>query len=149
MEVRTDDQVAGIVKFDLGQIPSGATVQHAVLELYEAEHIGPRAVNVGAYQVYRNWDQNSVTWNHPWASPGCNDTNHDRAPYPAHSATMSSANQWYAFNLTALVQTWVRDPGQNHGVVLKTYGEPGGVKLVTSDHGGAWMRPKLTLHYTP
>ncbi len=153
MEIRTNDQLAGLIRFDLFGIPANATVLGATLSVYTPERYGPRSITVGAYEVYRPWVASQATWNQaangvPWSSPGCNDTNSDRSAHPASSVTMFDISRWYDFGITSLAQKWVSNPGSNHGLVFKAFGEPAGMKLVTCEHGGTWMRPKLTIMYT-
>jgi len=154
MQVRTNDQLAGLIRFDVSSIPAHATVTRAMLSVYVDWRYVDRATNVEAYEVYREWIAAQATWNRAtssvlWGRPGCNDTTTDRAAQPEYSVPMYLINQWYDFHLTNLVQKWVSDPSLNRGLVFKAFGDaPAAIEMVTSEHGGVWMHPKLTVNYT-
>lgn len=152
IEIRTNDNVAALLRFDLSAIPTNATVTNAALNLYVYDRFGTRAMTVGAYEVYRSWAAAETTWNQAasgqlWAAPGCNGIGSDRAADAAVSVTMNATLTWYELTLTSLAQRWISDPSANFGLVLKAWGDPAGYTIITSEHGGAWMRPKLTLSY--
>lgn len=152
MKVRTHDQLAGLIQFDVGSIPDEAQITEATLSLYAWERYSDRPITVGAYEVYRPWVAAEATWNQAtatdyWALPGCNDTTHDRAATPVSETELDDVPQWYDWDVTELVRKWISEPSSNHGVVLKAFGLPSGVKLVTAEHGGIKMHPKLTIRF--
>jgi hypothetical protein len=117
------------------------------------ERYGPREITVGAYQVLRPWIDSQATWNHaqtgvPWGQPGCNAIGQDRQGQPVAQVTIFDTWRWYELDITGLVEGWVADPASNHGLALKAYGNAAGVKIVTMEHGGVWMRPKLVVEYS-
>ena len=153
MEIRSTGQLAGLLRFDLTSIPSSATVTAAVLSVYAPARYGPRPLTVGVYEVYRPWVAAQATWNQAasgdsWGIPGCNNTTSDRAAIPESSVTMFGVWQWYDFNVTNMVQKWVSTPSANHGLAFQSRGNAAGIKLVTSEHSGIWMHPKLTIYYS-
>ena len=120
-------------------------VRRALLQVFALERYGPREIVVGAYGVNRGWAEDTATWNQPWAVAGCNEIPGDRDEFPVSTSNMFLDMRWYEFDVTALVDKWVSEPGLNHGLVLKAYGQPAGIKLATSNHGGAHMRPRLVI----
>lgn len=145
LDLRTDDQLAGLFRFDLSAIPPSTIIRRALLQVFALERYGPREIVVGAYRVNRAWTEEGATWNQPWAMAGCNQIHGDRDEFPVSATNMFNVMRWYEFDVTGLVADWVRDPGSNNGVVLKAFGQPSGIKLVTSNHGGTHMRPKLVI----
>lgn len=155
MAVRATDQLAGLIRFDLGMVPQQATITRATLSLYAARWHEPapppgRTLTVSVYEVYRPWVASQATWKLaqtgvPWGQAGCNDTTTDRAAQAASTVLMSAVGQWYDIDITALVQKWVSNPATNHGLVLKGTGSGIGVELVTMEHGATQLHPKLTI----
>lgn len=153
MLVQANDQSAALLRFDLSIVPVNATVTRAVLGLYALERTGSQAMTVGAYEAYRPWAAAQATWNQAtagmrWGTPGANDTSSDRAPDPERDNAIVAVPQWYEFDLTHLVQKWVRDPSVNHGLIFKAFGDPASVRFVTAEHGGTDIHPRLIIEYT-
>ena len=153
MEIRTDDQLAGLLRFDLRSIPKRAKVTKATLSVYVPYRYGPREITVGVYKVLRRWFACCATWNKAtdratWAVPGANGIGTDREGVPVDEVTMFDIWRWYDFDVTPLVKEWVRRPVTNEGMAFKAFGNAAGIKIVTMEHGGIWMHPKLMVEYT-
>ncbi len=158
MQVRADDQIASLVRFDLSRLPAGAEIDQATLSLYAVSQYGPRETVVGAYEVARPWRQGYASWNCadrtgvpiacvPWSAPGCNGVPADRAGTPEDEAAMLEVERWYELEITQMARHWASDPAANRGLALKAYGESAAIWLANSYHGGIALRPKLTIRY--
>lgn len=113
----------GLVYFDTSAIPTNARVTSARLNVYLDNYDdgkGPTIVSI--YKVLADWNDTQATWNHrltgvPWASPGCTGTS-DRSATVASSLQVNNVSTWYAWDVTSLVQEWVRNPADNKGMLL-------------------------------
>ena len=152
MHIRADNQMAGLIRYELASIPTEAIVTSAILSVYATQQEVNSPLSVGVYEVYRHWVATEATWtrayyNTSWSSLGCNDTNSDRAAIPESNATVLVLGQWYDFGITNMVQKWVRDPSVNHGLTLKAFGATADIHFASSEHGDISRHPKLTINY--
>jgi len=152
--VKNDNLYEGLLRFDLGSIPPGSTIQQAKLRLYPYYRSQAAPMEVRVHRVLRVWIDRQATWNNaaagfPWAVPGANDTLSDRAPDAAAVQTVSTLNTWYEFDITALVRVWVSDAALNNGVVLLGGGSSSvDYHLASSNHPTLSARPQLVIEYT-
>jgi hypothetical protein len=153
--VVTSNKAATLLRFDLTDLPenvrgltSGAVVVEATLELYAAQ--GNEGAVTGIYLPRGHWDPCQVTWNTPWAEPGADGLS-DREYDARVERSMPQATGWIAFDVTELVQYWLREPTQNCGVIIKSFdvNVPSQYIFFSSDHSHQDMRPKLTIKYEP
>jgi hypothetical protein len=151
----TSNKAATMLRFDLTKLPeniiglnSDAVILEATLELYAVQ--GNKGVVMGIYLPYGPWDPCAVTWNTPWEKPGADGLS-DREYDPRVEGTIQQATGWMAFDVTELVQYWLREPAQNYGVVIKSFdvSVPSHHIFFSSDHPGEDVRPKLTIQYEP
>ncbi len=103
--------VRSLVKFDLSDIPAGTNISSAALN---ARHVDSwdfedRSQTITAYAVTSAWSECAVTWD---TRPGVG------AAYGSQTLPWASG-QWYAFDVTALVQGWIDGTIPNHGVWLR------------------------------
>ena len=98
------------LKFNLGTLPSGVTINKATLRLY----VDVVDAN-GSFDVYRlnnSWNEGTLTYNNA-PSLGTSAT----GGHPV-SITNSSLNQFVVIDITALVQGWANGSIANDGVAL-------------------------------
>jgi len=152
LKVGYRQQYAGLLRFELGSIPYGATVTQATLQVYVSGWSG-KNITAGAYAVLRPWGVDQATWNvasssSNWALPGCNDTATDRRSTPEATFLTSGIYKWYALDVTGLVQEWVNGTLGNQGVLLRqTVYDTYNMFFASAEHGTASLRPKLTITY--
>jgi hypothetical protein len=152
LKVGYRQQYAGLLRFELGSIPYGATVTQATLQVYASGWSG-RNVTAGAYAVLRPWGVDQATWNAAssssnWALPGCNDTTTDRRSTPEATFLTAGIYKWYALDVTGLVREWVNGTLGNQGLLLRqTVYDTCNMFFASAEHGTASLRPKLTITY--
>jgi hypothetical protein len=146
--------VHSLLQFDL----AGASVdanEAATLSLFTRSKAGtpfnsvasdPSAsapVVVDIYKVTSAWDEGTVTWS---TEPTIDST-------PVASFTVTSIDQYYGADITALVQGWIADPASNFGVELRqrsVVSVPGAPDAaVVFQSAGAANRPTLTIAAIP
>lgn len=129
-----------VLRFDLVDIPAGATITSADLRLFahgECSSTGPEPDDCGTldpgtwaitfHELRRDWVEAEVTWNaaaagQPWAAGGAEDTALDRQA--AATATLGGLNSlaegaYLDVDLTASVQGFVDGTAPNHGWLLR------------------------------
>lgn len=153
--VVTSNKAVTLLRFELTNLPeetaglnSDATILEATLQLYTVQ--GNAGVLMGIYLPHQPWDPCVVTWNTPWEQPGA-DGPSDRESDPWVEATVEQAEGWMAFDVTSLVQYWLREPAQNYGMIIKSFdmSVPSHHIFFSGDHPGSDTRPKLTIKYEP
>jgi len=86
------------IQFNLADIPAGASVQKATLQLYVNQVLAPGSFDV--YQLNSEWNQSTLTFSN---APilGASATGNQPVAIPA------SASQFVLIDITPLVQDWV------------------------------------------
>jgi serine protease len=105
--------VRSLVKFDLSAIPTGTSINSAVLQVYYEEYYDfpNRLRTVTAYGAGSTWSELSVTWNN---QPSIGSS------YGAVSLNSNTgAFGWYSLDVTNLVRGWINGTSPNHGIVLR------------------------------
>ncbi|NOX63547.1 MAG: DNRLRE domain-containing protein [Chloroflexi bacterium] len=153
LALRQPDIMAPILRFDLSRIPANAHIVDARLGLWTLAQSNENPATVGLYKVNRPWNVNEVTWDEaaqgdPWASPGANAVPADREGQPVSVQIVDATRKWYEWDVTLLVQNWLRQPEANNGVVLKAFAEPRVLyHFASAGYHNPLARPKLTIRY--
>jgi uncharacterized repeat protein (TIGR01451 family) len=130
-----------LVAFDLGSIPSTATIDTAELRL-DVTNTDNEPVTV--HEVTAAWSETQVTWNerdasNPWTAPG--------GDFAAPSAVVTpSSTGFHEIPLTALTRNWHSGVSPNHGVLLDS--ATGGEARYASREGSV-DPSELVVSYTP
>jgi sugar lactone lactonase YvrE len=150
---REDQGRASLLRFDVSSIPANATVLDARLALHVSDRTNVNGLYVGLYRLLRPWSVSEATWisatqSSVWAIPGALGASDHQAD-AEDALAIDTVNAWYTFTVPSLVQTWVRQPQQNNGVILQ--GATGGAveyKASSSESFREDFRPRLTVLYT-
>jgi len=145
---------SGIVRFPVN-LPANVTIDSASLQLYEAGWSGIGAnITVGAYAILRPVTVAEATWNvaqadNPWAIPGCGDAVLDRRPTAEFTLTTGIPRYWYAFDVTALVQDWIKGTTANNGVLLRSEIEAQGASVffASNEYSDESVHPRLVIQW--
>ena len=133
------------LRWDLSQIPAGATVTNASVTL-NITNASPQTY--GAYDLKKAWNESQISWNQAstgtlWATAGAKGTT-DRGSQIASVTPTNIAP--YTFTIPAsVVQGWVSAPSSNNGILLAHTTNFDGFVFGTKE--GAQL-PKLTINYT-
>jgi hypothetical protein len=145
-------QQSVLVRFDLSPLPAGIQIVSANLSLwcYYAQFSTPTLIE--AYQVLRSWTDAEATWNEwrsgeAWAEPGCNGGGVDRTTVPVTTRNLSTAERWYAFDITSAVRQWASGSVPNYGLLLLASSVSNRHALRSSDWWDLSLRPKLEIQY--
>ena len=146
-------KIRGLLDFDLSSIPSSATIESAVLTLYNnpnsqngnanGQHVHTSGSNA-AYlkRITSPWTEENVSWN---SQPSTTALNQVTLPQDTNPF------QDYNVDVKLLIQDIIANPSQGYGLMLQLQNESPYrlVAFASSDHPDASLHPKLKICYTP
>jgi hypothetical protein len=153
LKVGWKQQYAPILRFGLASIPTAATVTQATLHVYANGTSGGGDIPISTYYISRTVQSCQTTWKIAqtgvnWGTAGANNIVTDRRPNPESSLITSGINQWYSFDLTAVVQGWVNGSLPNNGVLLRqTNTIISAFRFASNHNASSSLRPKLVITY--
>lgn len=136
-----DNDSRFLIKFDFSEIPEGAKIDSAYLELFSngTKHFGDNGFRI--YRITEPWDANTVTWSN---QPEYN-------PYQKILGMKSKGKfQDYKIDMTYLVKNIVENKIENHGFIFKLFNEnlpQKAVRFYSSEHTNISKHPKLTIYF--
>ncbi len=159
-----------LIRFDLSDIPDGAEVTAATLELHQERFGGdPPGHTVDAYRMTRSWVEGTGTtqgesnrlgasWEEAaagtsWATPGgdydsTTDFGHGANGTVARTDLTTASNSWESWDVTRVVDGWVDGTHANHGLILiSTDGQYSEHYFYSADDATAATRPRMTVTY--
>ena len=142
----TNKQYRSLLRFDLGDIPAGARVVSATLEI-EVETNTGGGDDITVHRVSRAWTESFATWDNYgfflwWTTDGG-----DYDPTPVGSFWVDSLGR-KSVDVTSAAKAWIEAGQPNEGLILIGQGNGDLEKrYYSSDHSDASRRPKLTLTY--
>jgi hypothetical protein len=144
-----------VLRFGMDFLPAGAFIQQANLRLYVPD--APTHDLRGEVRgLLRPWSEAGATWNESaggqaWAQPGAQALNLDHSTWASATRQIITGEQWYVFDVTALAANWVRNPGQNYGMILfaRTGDSEANVEVqfASREHPDPALRPQLVITY--
>ena len=160
-----------VIKFDLSNLPEGASVTEATLELYQYEWDGEAPPHtISAYRLTRAWvegtgtaqfqsDHLGVSWEEAangtaWTTPGgdydtATDFGNGANGVIDSVALTSTDGAWQAWDVTPIVEAWAAGTLENHGLILiSVAGDWSEHYFRSADHGTAATRPRLGVTYS-
>lgn len=126
------------LKFNVGTIPSGATVNSALLKIYQFncwEYSAPNTRAISVAQVNGSWTELGLTWNNKPTSSFISST------------VLDCSLGWKTFDVKNAVTNW-KNGQPNYG--LSVYGAKNGewFRYFSSRESGNSQVPKLEISYT-
>lgn len=151
----TGNKAATLIRFDLSALPDSLADLNVDSPILEAKLVfyavqGNKGAAFGLYLPYKSWDPCAVTWNKPWERPGADGLS-DREFDPRVQVQTKAAPGTVEFDVTGLVQYWLREPPNNYGVIIKSLDTsfPSHHIFFSSEHPDQNGRPKLVIKYEP
>ncbi len=135
-----------MLQFDLSGIPAGSHVTSAKLSAYASG--GNGTDQVALHRATRDWTE-AANWattdgSTSWTQPGG-----DAISEPVASTTHAGAGTWLEWDVTTLVDKWVKGSLPNQGVQVRAGAAIAGLTLSSSDAATAAQRPKLAVTFLP
>ena len=124
------------IQFEIPSSLLGKTVNSASISFYWA---GGDSSSIKVYSILNSWKSSNVTWTTP---PTCSSS--------AVATLSGSSYNWYSASIVSLVQTWLNNDSNNHGVKLQDTTESNINHWTTfnSSESSSANKPKLTIVYT-
>ena len=146
----TGNEESALFKWELPatSLPVGARVCSASLQFYVLNN------SVNPYQVFalkRDWVSSEVTWNAAsasqlWALPGAFGTDDRGSSLTSIPATTTTGPISVSLP-SSVVQTWVNNPVNNHGIIVGNRTNPDLLLLARSAAPNVSRRPGLTVSF--
>ena len=131
----------GLIKYNISSIPSDANITEAKVRLYTYTKGQASDPEVYFYRITGNWDESAVTW----------DTQPTTVfPTSTDSQTITSAYDWYEWNITDDAQSFVNGSNTNYGWMIRvpeTGGDSLSVGFYSKEWTGTTYDPQLVIKY--
>ena len=159
-----------LVWFDVSSIPKSAAVAEAILEMYmTSTRNGGNDKEVAAHRLLKDWaegvgtgiDGNAANndevcgrWtgvgNEEWTTVGADEPGEDFVAEPEDTIEIgATTGEWYSWDVTDACQYWIRNPGDNFGLILlepRPHAQTLGTKVFAAkENTNPDIRPKLTV----
>ncbi|MDJ0747865.1 MAG: DNRLRE domain-containing protein [Woeseiaceae bacterium] len=144
----TDKMLRALLQFDVAELPPGARIVSAELQLTLEQSQGA-ADTVAVHRITQSWSEGSVTWisrdgSNDWINPGG-----DYDPSPVGSFTADAVG-FVTVDIGQLAQQWVDGTAENHGLILLSEpaaGDKQKTYVSSDDAADPSLHPKLTIKY--
>ncbi len=143
--------IAALVQWNLGEIPSGSVVDSVRLT-FNVPNASPQTYKI--YELKQPWVESEVTWTQfaagvPWQSAGASGAG-DRGATALGQITATSVGEaTLELNAAgvAVVQNWINNPATNFGLILQEYGDANDnrLRLDSREITTAANRPAITI----
>ena len=139
-----------VMQPDLSLVPAGATIVNATLWLYEK----PSKSNVIYYSIHAlnlSFVEQEVAFDRRDATNLWENWGGDFSTESFSNGTIDGTDGWHLFDLTRLVDLWVRGSAPNYGFIIVPRNErfDGTKSFVSSDAGNKPTQwPKIVVNYT-
>ena len=119
-------------------------ISKVLLQLYVTNLHVYKVDTKHCYALERDWQENSVTWNTPWQSPGGT-----FSEPPVFVNTNTQKNVWEDFDVTEAVYAMIQNQKPNYGFIISfpsTSDASRAAYYRSSEYSGdTSLRPKLTI----
>lgn len=139
----------GLIRWSVAEIPPGSTVLDVSITTY-VENTAP-GETYEIFEVLRPWNEMTVTWNQPWATPGGGGPGDTSTVVLGRMSAGQSGPYTQVLNAdaVAVVQDWVDDPASNNGFMIHDVDNTDQLEVYQSENATASRRPMLTVTYLP
>jgi hypothetical protein len=154
LEVVGRPDYASLLRWDVSEIPPGATVLGASLTV-NVENTSTSSFKL--YELLRNWVETETTFlrstkSITWTTPGAAGIGTDRGAIPLGAITAPKKGL-VTIELNeagiAVVQKWIADPSTNHGLIVQDFTDAlkDDLDFTSREGSKSITRPKLTIRY--
>ena len=141
-----------LLKIDLSAFPTGSRPTSARLDITGS---GSWIASFDIYRLTTSWLEGTnasspldgATWNTSNGSTAWTAGGNFHASSVNANNILGTGGGGISANITSLVSAWLRAQYPNDGIIIKSNGEIGSVKFVSSDDSTAEDRPKIVIDY--
>lgn len=160
----------GVIRFDVGAIPQGSTIDSVTLTLNMSRTLGGSSV-VRLHRIQRDWGEGNsnaageegggapsapgdATWIHTFFSGQTwNNAGGDFSAATSAAVTVGGEGTytWSTNNMESDIEQWVANPSQNFGWLLRADESQVGVakRFDSRENPNGGNRPELEIEFTP
>lgn len=110
-----------VIKFDLRNIPVGASIESALINLNVTTlNVNNNVFNLYCMPVNSDWTYNTIFFNKEGAATELSYDGMMKNISTAKKSSINLRNDWVSFNITSIVQEWISKKSDNHGLVFFT-----------------------------
>ncbi|OQB26002.1 MAG: hypothetical protein BWY10_02351 [Chloroflexi bacterium ADurb.Bin180] len=124
-----------LLRFDLGLVPHGYSVQSASLMLDQLWSGGDASATLSLYPLTSAWDEGTATWASQPSMGGS----------AVAQAVSGSGPRVLSWNVTSVVNSWLSGAWANHGLAVRSEFDAGNWKRIFSSREGPGTCPRLQL----
>ncbi|RZT07498.1 YD repeat-containing protein, partial [Kribbella sp. VKM Ac-2569] len=147
----------GVFEFDTSAIKQGTKVTDARVELFSNYGSGAGSATLDLHGLTRDFVETEATWNQASSTINWTGAGGDYDPTVLTSLTSDNNPKRLTFTSSAQgsvllpkIQSWVDNPGNNHGLLLKTHDETVQQQLFSITNGESpdtLFRPRLWIEH--
>ncbi|MGY4884634.1 MAG: right-handed parallel beta-helix repeat-containing protein [Nanobdellota archaeon] len=142
----TSNRYRGLIEFDLSDVTSAANIVNANLTLYLSSTSGTN-IPINIQRINQSWAEGEVTWNNRSSTGAWDSAGGDFSPFVWATNNVSTADSFYTWDVTQLVQNWINGTYPNYGIILMAGEGNGQWQFASSDNINATIRPQLNITY--
>ena len=142
VNVRGDDDLYGLIKFNLSSIPSSAIIESATLSLYLNSTSSNQDIKF--YCVLQGWNESNVTWGNWYLSSNYNSS----SPSIKGEIRSDSVDQYYNWSAITDVEYFHNNRDKNYGWLIKVTPSENLARFDSKEAVYALRRPVLYVIYS-
>jgi hypothetical protein len=172
LKLSTGETRRSLIKADLSSVPTHRELIKASLQIFVIKGQYLSSPMLLAFKVTKPWVEGSrvwggtpdgVTWlehdytdhdssiTNDWLNPGGELDTLTNYGYGANGLIKRApliAGEWISLDITPVVQNWITNPEENHGLLLRGIMRNGNhLSLASKDHNDLSLIPKIEYHY--
>ncbi len=153
-----------LMKFDVSSIPTGTIITEAFLEI-RTTSAWRGGDPISIHQIHKEWGETTSGWNSAgganayyaeyntsaWDAINMNaGTDYESAYETIFIPDNNSTANTYLVEITNLIQNWVNNSADNHGLMMKYYNYDGmgNIRFYSKEASSSNQRPKLIITYS-
>lgn len=128
-----------VMGFDIFPIPPGSDISEAKLSLRNAGRV---SLDISIFRLTSDWQENDVSWNYPWSTPGGDYDNSLQIDGTLNGAVVTD------FDIKPIVEKWVKENLPCYGVLIGLKISDNVMTPVATKENTSLEKPKFVINYT-